>query len=257
MFSRFPSPALLSPEPGAHPTVSQCSNAQRPSQGSGWSQHSVCPQGSPLLSTAQLTPHPRVRDHSVPHPAACTHRAGGNQAAPEPPGAAFPRAPSTPAKGGLLGLGGEHLIPPKHAWQSWRSVTNPAAALGTQAAPNAPAPASVNTLLGWDCFRNGINKEVAAQPGHQVTLASQTARALPAVLCPAVLCPAAHSPDTPRGQSWAPPAQSKPLQTPRELLLGQRFHPRWKRQHEFSLTHQMGAAQFHGVRPSWESIPKG
>lgn len=71
-----------------------------------------------------------------------------------------------------MGLGGEHLIPPKHAWQSWRSVTNPAA-------PNTPAPASVNTLLGWDCFRNGINKEVAAQPEHQVTLGSQTARALP------------------------------------------------------------------------------
>lgn len=98
-----------------------------------------------------------------------------------------------------MGLGGEHLIPPRHAW---RSVTNPAPALGTRAAPNAPAAASVNTLLllGCERFRNGINKEVAAQPGHQVTPASQTAHALPAMLCPA-----ARSADTLRGQGWALP----------------------------------------------------
>lgn len=97
-----------------------------------------------------------------------------------------------------MGLRGEHLIPPKHAWQRWRSVTNPAPVLGTRAAPHTPAagrtppaPASVNTLVGRDCCRNRVNKEVAAQPGHQVTPASHTAHARPAVLCPA-----AHSPDT-------------------------------------------------------------
>lgn len=99
MFSRFPAPALLSPEPGAHPTVFQGASTQTTLPG-------VRVVTARCFSPGEKSTHSsQGPQRAVSH--CCTHRAGGNREllTHQAPGAAIPMSSLNPCQGRSFGAG--------------------------------------------------------------------------------------------------------------------------------------------------------